>query len=69
MKVTLSMPVSDPDRDRDAVVPAGQLATVWPCPPDSPDRPPTGWLQSAVEQLVATATRPDDPVLLLTEPP
>ncbi|ABD11064.1 hypothetical protein CcI156_04420 [Frankia sp. CcI156] len=62
------MPVSDPDRDRGAVVPAGQLATVWPCPPDSPARPPAGWLQSAVEQLVATHTRPGDPVLLLTPP-
>lgn len=59
------MPVSDPDRDGRAVVPAGRPATVWPCPPDSPDRPPAGWLQSAVEQLAVTHTRPGDPVLLL----
>lgn len=63
------MPVSDPDRDGRAVVPAGRPATVWPCPPDSPDRPPAGWLQAAVEQLVVTHTRPGDPILLLTAPP
>jgi len=63
------MPVFDPGRDEDAVVPAGRLATVWPCPPDGPGRPPAGWLQNAVEQLVAVHTGPGDPVLLLTPPP
>lgn len=62
------MPVSDPDRDGRAVVPAGRPATVWPCPPDSPGRPSAGWLAAAVEQLVVTHTRPGDPVLLLTPP-
>ncbi|CUU60711.1 hypothetical protein Ga0074812_14533 [Parafrankia irregularis] len=64
------MPVSDPDPDRDGrpVIPAGRLATVWTCPPDSPTRPPVGWLQAAVEQLVTTHTRPGDPVLLLIPP-
>ncbi|MEX5637356.1 hypothetical protein [Parafrankia sp. FMc2] len=62
------MPVSDPDRDSRAVVPAGRLATVWPCPPGSPARPPAGWLQAAVERLVTTHTRPGDPVLLLIQP-
>jgi hypothetical protein len=62
------MPVSDPGRYRGDGVPAGQLATVWPCPPQRPDRPPAGWLQAAVEQLVATHTQPGDPVLLLTPP-
>ncbi|WP_045875831.1 hypothetical protein [Pseudofrankia sp. DC12] len=56
------MPVSDPDRDT-------RPATVWPCPPEGPDRTPAGWLQTAVEQLVATHTRPGDPVRLLTPPP
>lgn len=58
------------DRDRNAlpVVPAGRPATVWPCPPTSPGQSSAGWLQSAVERLVATSTRPEDPVLLLTEP-
>ncbi|WP_261576383.1 hypothetical protein [Frankia gtarii] len=63
------MPVSDPDRDGRVVVPAGRPATVWPCPPASPGRPPAGWLAAAVEQLVVTHTRPGDPVLLLTAPP
>ncbi|MEX5712006.1 hypothetical protein AB1484_27865 [Parafrankia sp. FMc6] len=62
------MPVSDPDRDGRVVVPAGRLATVWPCPLGSPARPPAGWLQAAVEQLVTTHTRPGDPVLLLIPP-
>jgi hypothetical protein len=63
------MPVPDPDREGRAVVPAGQLASVWPCPPEGPDQPRANWLQAAVHRLVATCTRPGDPVLLLTPPP
>jgi hypothetical protein len=60
-----------PDHDRNAlpVVPAGRPATVWPCPPTAPDQRAAGWLPAAVERLVVTVSRPDDPVLLLTEPP
>jgi hypothetical protein len=42
---------------------------VWPCPPAHPDRPDAGWLQAAVDQLVATHTRPGDPVLIVAPPP
>src|SRR6185369_7451251 len=68
VKGTPLMPVSDPRPDGGGVVPAGQLSTVWPCPPDSPGRPQAGWVAGAVEQLVAAYTRPGDPVLLLTPP-
>lgn len=60
---------SEHDRNALPVVPAGRPATVWPCPPTDPDQPSAGWLQAAVERLVATTTRPGDPVLLLTGPP
>ncbi|MEX5713373.1 hypothetical protein AB1484_35410 [Parafrankia sp. FMc6] len=60
---------SESDRNTLPVVPAGRPATVWPCPPATPDQTSAGWLPSAVERLVVTASRPDDPVLLLTEPP
>ncbi|WP_239312820.1 hypothetical protein [Frankia sp. Cj3] len=58
---------SDHDHDH-SVVPAGRPATVWPCQPATPDRRPAGWLQAAVERLVAICTRPGDPVLLLDPP-
>lgn len=60
---------SDSDRTTLPVVPAGRPATVWPCPPATPDQTSAGWLPAAVERLVVTVSRPDDPVLLLTEPP
>ncbi|KPM52727.1 hypothetical protein ACG83_24945 [Frankia sp. R43] len=60
---------SDTDRTTLPVVPAGRPATVWPCPPATPDQTPAAWLPAAVERLVVTVSRPDDPVLLLTEPP
>ncbi|ABW11973.1 hypothetical protein Franean1_2543 [Parafrankia sp. EAN1pec] len=63
------MPIaSDHDRNTLPVVPAGRPATVWPCPPATPDQTSAGWLPAAVERLVVTVSRPDDPVLLLTEP-
>ncbi|KPM51489.1 hypothetical protein E0F15_17915 [Frankia sp. B2] len=60
---------SDTDRTTLPVVPAGRPATVWPCPPATPDQTSADWLPGAVERLVVTISRPDDPVLLLTEPP
>ncbi|ONH25234.1 hypothetical protein [Pseudofrankia asymbiotica] len=60
---------SDSGRTILPVVPAGRPATVWPYPPTTADQTPTGWLPAAVERLVVTVSRPDDPVLLLTEPP
>ncbi|WP_322779753.1 hypothetical protein [Frankia sp. Cas4] len=60
---------SDYDWDPRPIVPPSRPATVWPCPPTDPDQRPAGWLQAAVERIVATATRPGDRVLLLTEPP
>ncbi|WP_239394231.1 hypothetical protein [Frankia sp. CiP3] len=60
---------SDYDRDGRPVVPPGRPATVWPCQPTDPGQRPAGWLQAAVERIVATTTRPGDPVLLLTPPP
>ncbi|TCJ34691.1 hypothetical protein [Parafrankia sp. BMG5.11] len=59
---------SESDRNTMPVVPAGRPATVWPCPPATPDQTSAGWLPAAVERLVVTVSRPDDPVLLLTEP-
>jgi len=60
---------SDFDRDDHAPDSGGRPATVWPCPPATLDREPTGWLQAAMERLVALHTHPGDPVLLLTPPP
>ncbi|CAO5151273.1 conserved hypothetical protein [Frankia sp. AiPs1] len=62
------MPVSDPDRDGGAVVPAGRPTTVWPYPPEGPGRPSAGWLAAALDQLVTCYTRPGDPVLILIPP-
>ncbi len=43
-------------------------ATVWPCPPPTPDPLHSGWLPAAVERIVTLCTRPGEPVLLVPAP-